>query len=68
MSIYSCANCGDIYDTDFQMEINKKGDCICDRCWETGEKKCLRCGRIRGIDSDCFIPLTIERSANHGNN
>jgi len=32
MSISSCVNCGDIYDTDFQMEVNKKGDCVCDNC------------------------------------
>lgn len=34
MSMASCANCGYIYDADFQTGINKKGECICDRCSE----------------------------------
>jgi len=34
MSMASCANCGDIYDTDFQLEVDQNGNCICDRCWE----------------------------------
>ena len=34
MSICSCADCGDVYDTDFEMEVNEKGECICDRCFE----------------------------------
>ena len=34
MSMISCKKCGDIYDTDFQMEVDKDGDCICDRCYE----------------------------------
>lgn len=34
MSMASCKICGDIYDTDFQMEVDENGDCICDRCFE----------------------------------
>jgi len=34
MSMCSCAGCGDIYDTDFQMEVDAEGNCICDRCRE----------------------------------
>lgn len=34
MSICKCAICNDIYDTDFQMEVDEKGNCICDRCAE----------------------------------
>ena len=42
MSIATCSKCGDIYDTDSQMEVDKDGNCICDRCWEElalGEEK-----------------------------
>lgn len=34
MSMCSCAKCGDVYDTDFQMEVDEGGNCICDRCVE----------------------------------
>lgn len=32
MSISRCPECGDIFDTDFELEVNKNGDCICDKC------------------------------------
>lgn len=34
MSINTCHNCGDIYDTDFQMETDKDGNMVCDGCFE----------------------------------
>jgi hypothetical protein len=34
MSICKCAICDKIYDTDFQMEVDEDGDCICDNCYE----------------------------------
>lgn len=33
MSMCACTKCGDVYDTDFQMEVDDNGDCICDRCF-----------------------------------
>lgn len=40
MSMSLCELCGDVYDTDFQMETDGDGKPICDRCWEeTGEKE-----------------------------
>ena len=37
MSMNTC-RCGEVYDTDEQMETDK-GECICDRCWEDMEDK-----------------------------
>jgi len=34
MSMNSCHKCGDIYDTDYQMEEDDSGNMICDKCWE----------------------------------
>ena len=34
MSICKCAICDKIYDTDFEMEVDKEGNCICDNCAE----------------------------------
>ena len=34
MSLCKCAECEKIYDTDYQMEVNKDGNCICDECAE----------------------------------
>jgi hypothetical protein len=34
MSMIACKKCGDVYDTDFEMETDSKGDCICDRCYD----------------------------------
>ena len=34
MSMNTCYSCGDIYDTDFQMEEDVNGNMICDNCWE----------------------------------
>lgn len=34
MSMSACAKCGDVYDTDFQMEVDEAGNCICDKCFE----------------------------------
>ena len=33
MSMNSCFKCGDIYDTDFQMEMIDD-EMVCDRCYE----------------------------------
>jgi len=30
----TCHKCGEVYDTDFQMETDKDGNMICDKCWE----------------------------------
>jgi len=34
MSMATCAECGNVYDTDFEMSVNKKGECICSDCAE----------------------------------
>jgi len=34
MSMATCKKCGDVYDTDFQMEVDRDGNCICDLCYE----------------------------------
>jgi len=33
MSMHTCPECGDVYDTDYQME-ELDGEMVCDRCWE----------------------------------
>ena len=38
----TCAKCGEIYDTDFQLESDNKGDCICDNCFK--DISCQDCG------------------------
>ena len=43
MSITKCAICEDIYDTDFQMEVDEIGNCICDRCFEDRAQECDCC-------------------------
>ena len=37
MSMCSCAECGDVFDSDFVMFENAKGDCICENCAEEME-------------------------------
>ena len=32
MSMNTCFKCGEVYDTDFQMEVDKDGNMICDIC------------------------------------
>ena len=44
MSMAKCRICEDIYDTDFQMEVDENGDCICDRCFEDKAVQCDCCG------------------------
>lgn len=39
MSMHRC-KCGKIYDTDFQMEVDENGDCICDECYQSRPLKC----------------------------
>ena len=39
MSMTYCFICGDIYDTDFQMELDSDGNMICNNCWEKEEAK-----------------------------
>jgi len=34
MSMNSCFKCGDIYDTDFQMECDRDKNMVCDSCAE----------------------------------
>jgi len=36
MSMNTCFECGDVYDTDYQMETNKQGEMVCDNCAEKG--------------------------------
>lgn len=33
MSMNKCPLCDKIYDTDYQMEVDANGDCICDDCY-----------------------------------
>ena len=37
MSMNTCFKCGDIYDTDYQMEMIDD-EMVCDRCWEDYEE------------------------------
>jgi hypothetical protein len=34
MSMISCYECGKVYDTDFEMEVDQFGNCICNKCYE----------------------------------
>ena len=34
MSMATCAECGEIFDTDFEMSVNEKGEYICSDCAE----------------------------------
>jgi len=34
MSISKCERCHEVYETDYEMEVNENGDCICDVCYE----------------------------------
>ena len=40
MSMTTCFKCGDVYDTDFQMETDKRGNMICDDCKEGEDETC----------------------------
>lgn len=33
MSMMKCGLCDKIYDTDFEMEVDINGNCICDNCY-----------------------------------
>ena len=44
MSMTRCTSCEEIYDTDFQLNIDEQGDCICDNCWEEKATECDCCG------------------------
>jgi hypothetical protein len=36
----ACKICGKVYDTDYQLEVDENGDCICDDCYdEAGDKE-----------------------------
>lgn len=39
MSLISCELCGELFDTDFEMETDGHGNCICDRCAEQFREK-----------------------------
>ena len=39
MSMNRCPICETIYDTDFQMEVDKEGNCICDNCFYEKEEE-----------------------------
>ena len=38
MSMNTCYQCGDVYDTDYQME-EIAGEMVCDNCFEDWEEK-----------------------------
>jgi len=38
MSMNTCFMCGDVYDTDFQMEVIG-GEMVCDNCYEDRQKE-----------------------------
>ena len=38
MSVATCHICGEVYDTDFEMETNHEGHMICDKCYEKEEE------------------------------
>ena len=44
MSMTKCAICDTVYDTDFEMETDELGDCICDECFEENAEQCDCCG------------------------
>ena len=39
MSMNTCAECGEVYDTDFQMAVNSKMEMVCDRCADVKEEE-----------------------------
>jgi len=47
MSISKCCICGEMYDTDEELEVNELGDCICDNCAEEHSSQCDCCGEDR---------------------
>ena len=53
MSMARCAICEKIYDTDFQMEVDEMGNCICDNCFEEKAQECDCCGE----DKVCSHPF-----------
>jgi len=38
MRLSKCERCSEIYNTDYEMEVNENGDCICDVCYEVENK------------------------------
>ena len=69
MSVTDCSNCGDIYDTDFELQVNELGDCICDSCWEEKCSECDCCGEEQvcrqvvymGIDTNVCYHCSKEK-------
>ena len=55
MSMNTCFKCGDIYDTDYQMEeIN--GEMVCDKCWEDNVEECSDCGiKWKNMGKSCPV-------------
>jgi len=62
MSMNSCFRCGNLYDTDFQMEVDKDGNMICDRCSE--EPECPKCHcpiREKLDEKSCWCGVYIKK-------
>ncbi len=54
MSMHRC-KCGKIYDTDFQMEVDENGDCICDACYEKKDI-CVNCQNTHSCSEHHWYP------------
>ena len=61
MSMNKCFKCGDIYDTDFQMEMID-GEMVCDRCYE--DNCCCDCGEL--LEKDRRDTGDDDFDENHG--
>jgi hypothetical protein len=44
MSMDRCNICGDIFDTDFAMELDTFGKSVCGQCWDKKAVECDVCG------------------------
>jgi hypothetical protein len=59
MSISKC-NCGKLYDTDFQFEVDKHGNCICNECFDHPVEKPIMAYYFGMIDATCRIYESVE--------
>lgn len=57
-----CPICNKIYDTDFQMEVDEEGNCICNDCFEC--ITCCDCNKY--LDEDRRMKNLDDMETSHG--
>jgi len=62
MSMNTCFKCGDIYDTDYQMEMIDD-EMVCDKCWEKYLLICERCGSNEDVKTTLTSVNPAKREA-----